>query len=58
LAIKLADGSKKEGKLTGITEDTVIIQEVNKEKGKKAETIEVVVPFSQITETKVLISFK
>ena len=58
LAIKLADGNKKEGKLTGITEDTVIIEEVNKEKGKKAETIEVVVPFSQITETKVLISFK
>ena len=58
LAIKLADGSKKEGKLTGITEDAVIIEEVNKEKGKKAETIEVVVPFSQITETKVLISFK
>lgn len=58
LSIKLADGSKKEGKLTGITEDAVIIEEVNKEKGKKAETIEVVVPFSQITETKVLISFK
>ncbi len=58
LAIKLADGSKKEGKLTGITEDAVIIEEVIKEKGKKAETMEVVVPFSQITETKVLISFK
>src|SRR6201986_2461782 len=58
LAIKMADGSKKEGKLTGMTEDAVIIEEVIKEKGKKAETIEVVVPFSQITETKVLISFK
>ena len=58
LAIKMADGSKKEGKLTGMTEDAVIIEEVSKEKGKKAETIEVVLPFSQITETKVLISFK
>ena len=58
LAIKMADGSKKEGKLTGMTEDAVIIEEANKEKGKKAETIEVVVPFSQMTETKVLISFK
>jgi ribosome maturation factor RimP len=58
LAIKMTDGSKKEGKLTGMTEDAVIIEEVSKEKGKKAETIEVVLPFSQITETKVLISFK
>jgi ribosome maturation factor RimP len=58
LSIKMTDGSKKEGKLTGMTEDAVIIEEVNKEKGKKDETIEVVVPFSQITETKVLISFK
>jgi len=58
LAIKLADGSKKEGKLTGITEDAVIIEETNKEKGKKAETMETVIPLTQITETKVLISFK
>jgi ribosome maturation factor RimP len=58
LAIKLADGSKKEGKLTGITEDAVIIEETNKEKGKKAETTETVIPLTQITETKVLISFK
>jgi len=58
LSIKLADGSKKEGKLTGITEDAVIIEETNKEKGKKAETTETVIPLTQITETKVLISFK
>src|ERR1700733_1851002 len=32
LAIKMADGSKKEGKLTGMTEDAVIIEEVIKEK--------------------------
>jgi ribosome maturation factor RimP len=58
LAIKMADGSKKEGKLTGMTEDAVIIEEINKQKGKKAEAIESVVPLTQITETKVLISFK
>src|SRR3978361_1027690 len=58
LSIKLADGSKKEGKLTGITEDAVVIEETNKEKGKKAETTETVIPLTQITETKVLISFK
>ncbi len=58
LAIKMADGSKKEGKLTGMTEDVVIIEEINKQKGKKAETTETVIPMTQITETKVLISFK
>ncbi|MGZ3766766.1 MAG: ribosome assembly cofactor RimP [Mucilaginibacter sp.] len=58
LAIKLADGSKKEGKLTGITEDAIMLEEINKQKGKKAETIESVIPMTQITETKVLISFK
>jgi ribosome maturation factor RimP len=58
LAIKMADGTKREGKLTAITEDAVIIEEIIKEKGKKAETIEAVIPMTQITETKVLISFK
>ena len=58
LAIKMADGSKREGKLTGMTEDAVVIEETIKEKGKKAEIIESAVPLAQITETKVLISFK
>ena len=58
LAIKMADGSKKEGRLTGMAEDAVIIEEINKQKGKKAETTETVIPMTQITETKVLISFK
>jgi ribosome maturation factor RimP len=58
LAIKMADGTKREGKLSGITEDAIIIEEKTKEKGKKAETVEAVIPISQITETKVLISFK
>jgi len=58
LAIKMADGSKREGKLTGMAEDAIVIEEIKKEKGKKAETIESVIPLAEITETKVLISFK
>jgi ribosome maturation factor RimP len=54
----MADGTKREGKLTAITEDAVIIEEKVKEKGKKAETVESVIPIDKITETKVLISFK
>jgi len=58
LAIKMADGTKREGKLSGIAEDAIIIEEKTKEKGKRAETVESVIPINQITETKVLISFK
>jgi ribosome maturation factor RimP len=58
LALKMVDGSKREGKLSGITEDAIIIEETNKQKGKKAEQVESVIPLSQITETKVVISFK
>jgi ribosome maturation factor RimP len=58
LVIKMDDGAKREGKLSGITEDAIIIEENIKEKGKKAETVESVIPVSKITETKVLISFK
>ncbi len=58
LSVKMADGTKREGKLTGITEDAIVIEEKVKEKGKRAEIIESVIPISKITETKVLISFK
>jgi ribosome maturation factor RimP len=58
LAIKMADGTKREGKLSALAEDAIIIEEKIKEKGKKAELIESVIPINQITETKVLISFK
>ena len=58
LAIKMADGAKREGKLTGINGDAIIVEEIIKEKGKKAETVESVIPIDKITETKVLISFK
>jgi ribosome maturation factor RimP len=58
LSIKMADGTKREGKLSGITEDAIVVEEKIKEKGKKAEIVESVIPIDQITETKVLISFK
>ena len=58
LAIKMVDGSTREGKLSGLTEDAVIIEENKKEKGKKAEQVESMIPMAQITETKVVISFK
>jgi len=58
LAIKMADGSKKEVTLTGMSEDAIVVEEKIKEKGKKAEIVEAVIPLNQITETKVIISFK
>jgi len=58
LAIKMADGTKREGRLSSITEDAIVIEEKIKEKGKRAEVIESVIPVNKITETKVLISFK
>ncbi len=58
LAIKMADGAKREGKLTAVNEAAITIEEKIKQKGKKAEIIESVIPIEQITETKVLISFK
>jgi len=58
LAVKMADGTKREGKLSSITEDAIVLEEKVKEKGKKAEVIEAVIPINQIAETKVLISFK
>jgi len=58
LAVKMADGTKREGKLSSITEDAIVIEEKIKEKGKRAEVIEAVIPIDKIAETKVLISFK
>ena len=58
LAIKMTNGTKREGILSGITEDAIIIDETIKEKGKKATEVESVIPMNQITETKVTISFK
>jgi ribosome maturation factor RimP len=58
LAIKMADSKKREGKLNGLTEDAILIEEKITEKGKKTRIIESAIPIKQIAETKVLISFK
>jgi ribosome maturation factor RimP len=58
ISVKIINGNKREGLLTAITEDAVIIEEKIKEKGEKAKIIESVIPADQITETKVILSFK
>ncbi len=58
VAVKMADGSKKEGRLLAADDSQVTIEEKIKPKGKKAELIETSIPMADIAETKVLISFK
>lgn len=58
VSIKLKEGLKKEGKLLAVTENNLLIEESVKEKGKKAVSIQTDVPFNDILETSVLISFK
>jgi len=58
ISVKLKEGQKKEGKLLEITESDLLIEESVKEKGKKAATFQTNVPFNDILETSVLISFK
>jgi ribosome maturation factor RimP len=58
LKIKMTGGNTKEGKLIHVEETGITIQESVKEKGKKAEIIDTVIPFEDISETVVLVSFK
>ncbi|SES16470.1 ribosome assembly cofactor RimP [Pedobacter rhizosphaerae] len=58
VGLKLKDGKKREGKLLQVAEDSLTIEESVKEKGKKAVTVESIVPLNDIIETSVLISFK
>ncbi|ARS42320.1 ribosome assembly cofactor RimP [Sphingobacteriaceae bacterium GW460-11-11-14-LB5] len=58
VSVKLKEGLKKEGKLLAVTENNLLIEESVKEKGKKAVAIETAIPFNDILETSVLISFK
>ncbi|MCX2573434.1 ribosome assembly cofactor RimP [Pedobacter sandarakinus] len=58
LSIKLKDGLKKEGKLLEVNAADLLLEESIKEKGKKAKAVETSVPFNDILETSVLISFK
>jgi ribosome maturation factor RimP len=58
VSVKLITNEKREGKLLAYVEEGIIIEETIKEKGKKAEQRESLIPLDQIKETKVLISFK
>jgi ribosome maturation factor RimP len=58
VSVKLEGGDVKEGKLLNVTESGITIEAKVKEKGKKAELVETSIGFNNITETKVLISFK
>lgn len=58
VSVKLEGGDVKEGKLLNVTESGITIEAKIKEKGKKAELVETNIDFNNITETKVLISFK
>ncbi|MVZ67079.1 ribosome assembly cofactor RimP [Sphingobacterium sp. DK4209] len=56
--VLMLDGAKREGKLLDAGETSFNLEEIVKEKGKKAQSVEVEIPYNQIKETKVLISFK
>ena len=58
VSVKNKEGLKKEGRLLSVTDEALTIEEKIKPKGKKAELVETSIPLDQITETKVLISFK
>ncbi|WEK21815.1 MAG: ribosome assembly cofactor RimP [Candidatus Pedobacter colombiensis] len=58
LSVKLAGGEVKEGKLLSADENSITIEAKVKEKGKKVQLVETSIDFNDITETKVLISFK
>lgn len=58
LSVKLDGGEIKEGKLLSVEDQSITIEARVKEKGKKAQLVETSIDFSNITETKVLISFK
>ncbi len=58
LSVKLNGGEIKEGELLSVDENSITIAAKVKEKGKKVQLAETSIGFDNITETKVLISFK
>ena len=56
--VKGVEGEKREGTLIAVNDKSITIEETKKEKGKKAVQQEAEIPLDNITETKVLISFK
>jgi ribosome maturation factor RimP len=58
LALKLADGTEKTGPLTAVTPEGIELEEVIKVKTKKNTLPAVFIPFGDIKEAIVVISFK
>ena len=58
LKVKLINGDTREGKLLDADESGITIQEIFKEKGKKAVTIKSFIQITDISEIIVLVSFK
>ncbi|MGB4774886.1 MAG: ribosome assembly cofactor RimP [Daejeonella sp.] len=58
LGVKLTGGINREGKLIKAENTGITIEENSKEKGKKSQLLESFIPFDQIIETKILVSFK
>jgi len=58
LSIKQHDSNKREGKLISADESGIVLEENIKEKGKKAFSVQNSILFTDIAETKVLVSFK
>lgn len=58
LIIKLKDGKQLEGNLISQEGDTITINEMVKEKGKKAKEVERIINKNEISEVKVGVSFK
>ena len=62
LSVKLADGSMVEGQLLTVNDEDIVLEvaqkPAGKPKSKKTEKVEMTFPLKEITETKILISFK
>ena len=62
LGIRLVNGSTKEGTLLAVNSENISLEEfkkpTGKSKSKKVEKEEISLPFEEIAEVKVLISFK
>ena len=56
IEVTFNDGSKQEGKLLQATNEDIILEQING-KGKKAQTQQLVIPFSNIKTTTVQIQF-
>lgn len=56
--VKQTDGKKREGQLEDVSDEGIqITEKIKPEKGKKMTEQQAFIPFDQITETKVIISF-